>query len=260
MKEKYRMYVDEVGNSDLKSAADPNHRFLSLTGIIIKLAYVRTHIHPQIEQIKQKFFDSHPDEPLVLHRKELMFGHRPFEALKNHQTRTGFDEQLLSLLRDWHYTIVTVVVDKKEHLDTYGEWAMDPYHYALRVLMERFVFFLDGVDAVGDILAESRGGRDDMRLKHEYTRIFEQGSDYLQADRFAARLTSRQLKVKPKIANIAGLQLADLLAHPSRVGILLESGKIESGRDNPFARAVINILRDKYYRKGDKVFGKKVMP
>lgn len=30
-----------------------------------------------------------------------------------------------------------------------------------------------------------------------------------------AHLTSRQLKVKPKSNNIVGLQLADLIAHPS---------------------------------------------
>jgi hypothetical protein len=31
----------------------------------------------------------------------------------------------------------------------------------------------------------------------------------------AARLTSKELKVKPKGANVTGLQLADLIAHPS---------------------------------------------
>lgn len=258
--DKYRMYVDEVGNSDLKSASDPNHRFLSLTGIMIRLTHVRSHVHPQVERLKQEFFNAHPDEPLVLHRKELMYGHPPFDALRDGATRERFDAVLLSLLRDWQYFVVSVVVDKKEHLDTYGEWAQDPYHYALEVLMERFVFFLDGMGAVGDILAESRGGRDDMRLKQEYTRIFEGGSDYLPAERFAARLTSRQLKVKPKVANIAGLQLADLIAHPSRMEILLESGKIEGGRDNPFAREVIKILAGKYYRRGFRVYGKKILP
>ncbi len=31
---KYRIYIDEVGNPDLGSSDDPNHRFLSLTGVI----------------------------------------------------------------------------------------------------------------------------------------------------------------------------------------------------------------------------------
>jgi len=33
---KYRMYVDEVGNSDLGASLDPNHRYLSLTGVVLQ--------------------------------------------------------------------------------------------------------------------------------------------------------------------------------------------------------------------------------
>ena len=31
---KYRMYIDEVGNPNLGSSDNPNHRFLSLTGVL----------------------------------------------------------------------------------------------------------------------------------------------------------------------------------------------------------------------------------
>ena len=41
MNDKYRIYIDETGNSDLKSSDEPNHRYLSLTGVIITLEYVR---------------------------------------------------------------------------------------------------------------------------------------------------------------------------------------------------------------------------
>ena len=34
---KYRIYIDEVGNPDLESSENPNHQFLSLTGVIIEL-------------------------------------------------------------------------------------------------------------------------------------------------------------------------------------------------------------------------------
>jgi hypothetical protein len=48
------MYVDEVGNPDLESPDNPNHRFLSLTGVIIELEYVRLVINPQMEALKHK--------------------------------------------------------------------------------------------------------------------------------------------------------------------------------------------------------------
>ncbi len=67
---KYRMFIDEVGNADLLSSDDPNHRFLSLTGVVVDLAYIESAAHPQMEAIKSAYFGSHPDEPVVLHRKQ----------------------------------------------------------------------------------------------------------------------------------------------------------------------------------------------
>ena len=63
---KYRIYIDEVGNPDLGSSDNPNHRFLSLTGVILELDYVQSILHPQMEKLKEKFFKSHPDEPIIL--------------------------------------------------------------------------------------------------------------------------------------------------------------------------------------------------
>lgn len=98
---KYRIYIDEVGNADLESSDNPNHRFLSLTGVILELDYVRTTVHPQMEALKQRFFHPHPDEPVIFHRKEMVNRLAPFEALRDDALREAFDRELLQLLRDW---------------------------------------------------------------------------------------------------------------------------------------------------------------
>lgn len=64
-------------------------------------------------------------------------------------------------------------------------------------------------------MAESRGGKEDRRLKDSFERVYDSGSQFVARQHFAKQLTSRQLKVKPKSNNIAGLQIADLIAHPS---------------------------------------------
>jgi len=69
---KYRIYIDEVGNSDLKSSEDPNHRYLSLTGVIFELEYVKEVLNPELENLKKEFFNAHPDEAIILHRKEIV--------------------------------------------------------------------------------------------------------------------------------------------------------------------------------------------
>ena len=76
------MYVDEVGNADLRSSDDPNHRFLSLTGVVIGLSHVESVVHPQMEGLKSTYFGSHPDDPVILHRKELVNRRGPFACLR----------------------------------------------------------------------------------------------------------------------------------------------------------------------------------
>jgi len=255
---KYRIYIDEVGNSDLDSSEDSNHRFLSLTGVIVDLEHIEKIIHPEMEALKAKFFRHHPDDPVIFHRKEMLNAKGSFEVLRDRKIRQQFDEELLGRLRAWEYKVVSVCLDKKRHKETYTVWRYDPYHYGLAVLLERFVFYLERVGAVGDVLAESRGGNDDRRLKDSFARLWEKGSEYVSPDRFQKVLTSKQLKVKPKINNISGLQLADLVAHPSRNEILREQ-KLLDRPPAPFAQQVIQVLQVKYDQDGGRIFGKKFL-
>jgi len=128
----------------------------------------------------------------------------------------------------------------------------------MAVLLERFVFFLNRAGARGYVMAESRGGKEDKRLKDSFERLWERGTDYVSPDQFQRALTSKQLKVKPKANNVSGLQLADLLAHSSRNEILAEQGLLEQDI-GPFAKAVIEVLQGKYDKQGARVFGKKFL-
>lgn len=244
---KYRLYVDEVGNPGLKASLDPKHRYLSLTGIILELDYVATTVFPAIEKLKGRYFGSHPDDPVILHRKELLNAKVPFGSLRDPATRKRFDQDLLNLIRSLDYVVVTVVIDKLEHQQRYQVWRFDPYHYCLTILLERYVLWLQDRNAVGDVMAESRGGKEDRRLKASFERVYAGGSDFISPEVFAACLTSRQLKVKPKSSNIAGLQLADLIAHPSFRATQLRRG----GQRLPenFGGKIAEILeRSKYNR------------
>ena len=252
------MYVDEVGNSDLGSSDNPNHRFLSLTRVIIDLNFVGNTLHPEMENLKVRHFGSHPDDPVIFHRKELVNCRFPFRALKDPEHRAVFDNELLALLANWKYAVITVCLDKKKHRDTYTTWRYDPYHYCLAVLLERFNFWLNRQQARGDIMAESRGGKEDRRLKDSFHRLWEQGTDFVHPEQFHHSFTSRELKVKPKTANVSGLQLADLIAHPSRAEILDENGML--GRPlAPFSKKIIAILQEKYDQRGGTVYGKKFL-
>jgi hypothetical protein len=253
---KYRIYIDEVGNPDLENSDNPNHRFLSLTGIIIESEHVANIIHPEMEELKHRFFRTHPDEPLILHRKEIVNAKPPFESLEDEKKREQFNRELLRLLLRWEYVVITVCLDKRHHKETYTSWRFDPYHYCLAMLLERYALFLKRNGSIGDAMAESRGGKEDRRLKDSYERLWQVGTEYIAGALFQEVISSRQLKVKPKLNNIAGLQLADLIAHPSRNEILRENDLMLDTKDN-FGRRICAILGNKYDQIEGKIYGKK---
>lgn len=260
---KYRLYIDEVGNADMNASADENHRYLNLTGIIIELGHIQTAIYPQMEAIKATFFGSHPDDPIVFHRRELVRRERPFQQLNDPKTRAEFDKAMLSHLRSWDYHVVSVTIDKLELQKRYQIWRYHPYHYCLHVILERYVMFLEDKETTGDVMAEARGGKEDQKLKDSFTRIFEHGTDYVTAERFQATLTSRQIKLKKKENNIAGLQLADLIAHPSHRSILATHQKQKQSAD--FGGQVVQILMESKYFRNPKTsnpdgWGRKWLP
>ena len=252
--EKYRIYIDETGNSDLGSSNNPNHRFLTLTGVILSLDYVRKVLHPEMEDIKNNILGQHPDDPIIFHRKEIVNKKYPFDKLKNIEVENLFNSTILRKLSNWNYKIITVLIDKKEHKEIYKTWRYNPYHYCLAVLLERYLFFLDEEDTVDDVMIESRGGKEDRRLKDSFKYLYHNGTEFVVSSKFQAHLTSKELKLKPKIANIAGLQLADLIAHPSRRQFLVHLGFHRKEKEI-FGDKIIEIIQPKYYKKGNKLYG-----
>lgn len=252
---KYRIYIDEVGNPDLKSSNLSDHRFLCLAGVIFDLNYVRSTIQPELEYFKNKFFNSHPDEPVILHRKEIIYKKGPFSVLKDRGTETQFNKDILDLLEKWIYTVIVVVIDKEEHNSRYSTWKYDPYHYCQEIMIERFRLFLNINNAVGDVMFESRGGKEDMRLKTSFRKLMDNGTHNLSSEQLLEHITSKELKIKSKISNIAGLQIADLLAHPSRRWVFKNLLEMDEGTST-FSDKILSIMeQEKFFRYQDKIIG-----
>lgn len=220
----YRMYIDESGDHTYSE----DKRYLGLTGVIFESQNYKDIFHPSLENFKQKHFPHNPDEPVILHRREICKGSGPFWQLRDQGKRTSFDNDFIDLLEKSKFKLITVVIDKKAHFDRYQESALHPYHFCLVALLERYCGVLNYYNVKGDVLAESRGGSEDMQLKEAYKNVYESGTSFRKPDFFQNSLTSKEIKIKPKSANIAGLQLADLLAHPCTFDILHENNHIST--------------------------------
>jgi len=259
----YRIYIDETGNHDMKHADEPNQRFLALTGVILESGYNAGTLQPEMEEIKHQFFQFDPDEPVIFHRKEMVNHHPPFQSLQDSKVEKRFNETLLSALDRWEYQVITIVLDKKAHRDQYSLWRYHPYHYCLAVMLERFVLFLHYAGNHGDVMVESRGRVEDEKLKESYRRLYANGTDPILSERWQERMTSKELKVKPKSSDIAGLQLADMIAHPSRRDILLTNNLIVDDRDT-FGNQICGILHKNKYLRSPKGkipgYGTKLLP
>lgn len=208
---RYRLYIDEVGNHDMNHV---EQRYLSLTGIILNFEAVRDNIHVEFERLK-RFFGSHPDEPVIFHRKEMIQRRGAFRTLNNPQIEADFNAEFLQRLQTWDFTVITVTIDKAEHKSLYGDSHKHPYHYCLEVMLERYVRWLETAEMTGDVLAEGRGKVEDTELKRAYQKFYEYGSRFVDSPQIKSCLTTNELKIKTKDRNICGLQLADLLAYPS---------------------------------------------
>lgn len=239
------MHIDEVGNSDLGSSQDPNHRYLSLTGIIIDLNIVRDQLFPSFEYLKQNFFDSHPDNPVIFHWKELVNKNYPFHSLRKLETEKAFNAEFLDSLKRLEFVAITTVIDKLEHCQRYQVWRHDPYHYCMEILVERYAKWLDKRRLNGDIMIEARNKTVDRRLKESFRRICSRGTSYTEPELFGSTFTSSELKIEPKYKNIPGLQLADLIAHPSFKAMLASRNRQPVASN--FGGEIVRILRKSKY-------------
>lgn len=242
----YRLFIDEVGNADLNSSTDPNHQYLSLTGVIVNMDNYANELDFSFRRLKNSYFAT---DQVVFHRRDMLDGKAPFQALKDAALKERFNADLLAALRDLNYRVITIAIDKLAHKNRYGKWQFHSYHYCLTCLVERYVKWLNRYQgACGDVMAESRNRIEDEKLKESYKRFHKHGTRYENDRKRLDRLSSGELKLKKKTANENGLQLADLLASPSFRRMLCQ--RLGVPMTAPFGSQVAEILLTKYDSAG----------
>lgn len=177
----------------------------------------------------------------------MIHARKAFKNLREKAKREVFDNELLQVIQDAEFKVVAVVIDKHELRRSYGEAASHPYHLGLGFLLQRFTGFLNRISRVGDVMGESRGAKEDRLLKESYTRVFERGVWVTGANTFQSALATRELKLKPKNANIAGLQLADLLGHPVKHWVLKHYNHTNV-EPTPFVKRLLQVVDGKFNR------------
>ena len=245
--DKYRLYIDESGTASFKNMAG-NNKYLTLSGIIIKSTDVNE-INYNLNELKLNYFNYDIDQKnIILHREDIYNKRKGFESLSDEFVKECFNRDLINFLESQNYVIIGVTINKEARVKKY-KTPHDPYTTALETLIKRYVLFLEEHNAKGDILLESRNKDDNKVLEKIYTDIYCNGTKRnrqevdMEPVRFQTRLTSKSLKFKNKSENLAGLQIADLLANPLKCKLILENENIN--QFSPFSQELYSKIEHK---------------
>lgn len=244
--QRFRLYLDESGDHVLKALEKEHHRYLCLLGCWFR-GDAYANFHAGLEAFKQKHIPHSPDDPVILHREDIVNCRGSFWRLRDEGARGAFDRDLVELISQTDFSLVAIVIDKAELRAKYPS-PSHPYHLALGFMLQRYCGYLNHVNRHGDVMAESRGKKEDRLLSDSYEWVHTHGAWRWSASVFQQALTSRHLKIKPKSANIAGLQLSDILAHPVRSLVLSRYGR-RAPTFPAFAEKVLTAVEGKFNRQ-----------
>lgn len=241
------MFIDDTGEVDNAATNQDERRYASITGVIFDLDYYRATFDDSFRAVKfRQFGETNKGRPPILHRRALIDGSGAFTCLRDPILRLQWDTRCLGLYARAEYRVITTCVDKIAFYYHHPKWDGEIYSMLVQNAIERYWYFLSSVDGQGDVMSESIG-KPDLALKARYAEAYDKGTEHFTAARLQERLTSREIKVKPKSDDISGLQMADLLAKSSfdHCRKIYANGTDQIG----FSAKVSALLEaDKYYR------------
>jgi hypothetical protein len=161
-----------------------------------------------VDEFKIELFGT---KEIILHTADISRNKNGFEKLKNNKFRKVFLDKLNALMERLEYKVIACAIQKEEHLEQYGQSAIDPYLLSLNVLVERFCMEV-GIEDQGIIIAEKRDRHLDHELELSWLAIKINGTKFFSGSKIEKRVKTFSLKDKKD--NINGLQLADLIVSP----------------------------------------------
>lgn len=210
---RYRMFIDDTGNVHSRTSNHPQSRFAGVVGIIFELDYLHTTFEPSFDKLKAKHFGLRDDgQTHVLHLRKMKKAEGPFGDLRDQEFRETWQRDCLRMYTLAAYTVIAVCVDKVAFYAAHPSWQGSIYQLLVGNAIERYFYYLRLRRGTGDVLTEATNSDLDQEIKKLYRQFYSIGTDHIPGATLRTRLTSNEIKIKPKTDNLAGLQLADMLA------------------------------------------------
>ena len=207
----YVVYVDESGDHSLASV-DREYPVFVLALCIFHKRHYSEKIIPAVEKFKFNYFGH---DSVVLHENDIRKQKGFFAFLAQRAVRERFMAQLTSIMDASNFILIACVVDKARLPKSEGA-SSNPYHIALGICLEALRAFLaeKSQDEVKThVVVECRGKKEDAELELEFRRICDGNNPF-------GRPLPFDIVFADKKTNLAGLQLADLVARPVGISYL----------------------------------------
>lgn len=243
------MFIDDTGDVTSVATNHPQRRFGGIVGVIFNLDYLSGTFEPGFDQLRERHFGRRDDGSLpVLHLRKMKQANLkgPFACMAKKDLREKWEADCFSMYRRANYHVITVCVDKIAFYAKHPTWNGSFYEMIVGNAIERYFYFLRK-RGTGDVMAEATNGPLDHELKGLYNKFYNTKTDHIDGSLLREVLTSSEIKIKPKSANIAGLQMADLLA--STCFSYCKMTYANGPKFDPFAMRVADLMeREKFYR------------
>lgn len=243
----YHLFIDECGDQNLESFS-PTFPIFTLCGII-----VRDDVIPILEKevcaLKKEFWG---DRKIILHSRDIRKCQNGFEILFDLDIKKRFYEAINSLLgKQDIYVIVSCSILKEPYIRQFGK-LNDVYGQSLSFVLERAIFHIDNQNPEGNgrmtAIVEKRGKREDRNLLNYYNQLLEKGTYWITPERMRNRISDMDFKWKSE--DVAGLQIADLIAYPITRHIL----------DPQSVNLSYDIIKPNIFIENGKLLGMKIFP
>lgn len=136
-----------------------------------------------------------------------------FAKFKNPTMRNNFYNEFVAEIAKFDITIIGVYYNENLMKGIFGKGGTTNYDIAFRYLLENYLHFLKGKNAIGAICIESRTFNENMFLEANYFDYLNKGSIYYSPEDTKKHLASIGFIIKND--NCIGLQIADFI--PSRL-------------------------------------------
>ena len=199
----YIVYADESGDHNLAKVSDEEYPVFVLAFCIFKKSDYIENALCKLSKIK---FDFWGHDAVILHSHKIRKQKEEFAILSNIPTMEKFANRVNELISETPFFVIATAIDKRLLQKQYVT-PKSPYNLGLLFCLERATKYLaeqGQKERLTHIIVEARGKKEDAELELEFRRIITQQKGLAKFD----------ILFSDKKSNGAGLQIADLIAHP----------------------------------------------